>query len=97
MSTKVGTFSTSFKIHEIEKEKWSVILSELYVVARSLDIPIMVFHITDCKAEFNTKLCFQNERDVNFLTHVWAELQCGYTADDMIDAYFCGLQDKFYP
>ena len=97
MSTKVGTFSTSFKIHEIEKSRWVGILSDLSRVANSLDIPLMIFHITDPNCKFNTKLCFQNERDENFLTHVWAELQCGYTADDMIDAYFYGLQDEFYP
>jgi hypothetical protein len=97
MSNKVGTFSTSFDIHKSEADNWETILSELSVVAKSLDIPLMVFHITDPKCNFNTKLCFKNERDSNFLTHVWGELQAGYTADDMIDAYFSELQDRFYP
>jgi hypothetical protein len=97
MGNKVGTFSTSFNIHKLEADKCAAILSELSVVAKSLDIPLVVFHMTDPKCKFNTKLCFENERDSNFLTHVWVELQVGYTADDMIDAYFSELQDRFYP
>ena len=96
MSSEVGTFSTSFNIHKLETAKWEIILSELLVVAKSLHIPLMVFHITDPKCKFNTKLCFNNERDSSFLTHVWVELQVGYTADEMIDAYFSELQDQFY-
>lgn len=97
---KVGQISFSFNT---VTEKDQVELADLKELANSLDIRMVVLHVTNPERSiefpftYNTKVCFEHQRDENLMNHLWCELQVGWTVEELIHEYFETLLDRFYP